>query len=626
MAVVLKATGLKDFYGKSYTVEIIDNEVSEGTGAEIQVSADGLRIDYQGSTDDPHSRIVTSTASVTFMIKDPVTHEFILERLILAKEGELFMKIYTASVLDWAGPIIADRVSWEDQHYPYPLTISANDGIGNLRGFKYQSPYGTLPYSLYAWRRVMNHISDIVGLLQYDDLYGSNVAVQVVAWWYEDSMPNTGGNPLDMAYINFWPFTEEKGLNQYEYMSAYDALHMICLAFNARFYYANGKYTFEQINARSQEVNDVFWYLYDGTYLGSFLLSNNQAIDNIQLSKETAGTFTLLPPVKEIRLKYKFKMDANYLQYLQEEYSHLGFGENTLATIDQDPLEDIRILILGKLKWELIRGNAFDIQSLPTWKLRFAMVVRVGNKWLRRQKVNNDFYSQEWENPTWVDTPDVYYFETDVFYSDFSIYVWQNDISIITPPIESSGDLIFNFYFFKIYKPDVNNAFEEEVDPGFLDFQVYWWLYNPFLGTTLANGDPYILTESNYVFEGQGKNTRVVDLTITMGDGPNATNPRRIRIHNGSELVESTQTWSPKLYTVGVSIQRLLLLEMAQLLDKPLKIMNSNIIHHGNAAYPTPYRVMNYEGDRYLFMSGTAVTTPADFNGSWFLMNPEDIE
>jgi hypothetical protein len=626
MAVVLKATSLRDHYGKTFTVEIIDTEVLEGSGNEIEVSAEGIRIDYQGSTDDPHSRIITSTASVTFMINDPVTHEFILERLILAKEGVLFMKIYANVVLMWNGPVVVDRVNWEDQHYPYPLTISANDGLGNLRGFKYKPSVGVTPYNLFEPTKVMKHITDIIGLLQYGDLYGSNAALQVAAWWYEDNMANTTDNPLDMTWITYWPFTEEKDLNQYEYMSAYDALHMICLAFNARLYHASGLYIFEQINYRSQDTSTVWLYRYNGTYIGTLPISNEGEVNGTfkDMFKETGGTFTLLPPVKEIRLKYKYKMDANFLRDRLEDYSYLGNTEQTLASIDRDAVEDIRLILLGKLRWEIVPGNTFDIQSLPTWKLRFAVRFRVGDKWLRRQRLSNDFYGRDWETPAWVDTADYYYFETDFFYADNGVYLSLEDISILTPPIESDGDVRFDFFLVNVFRPDVNNAFEEVADPISLDFLTKWWLLNPFLGTTLGNGDPFVLSETNYLFEGQGKNTRVVDLTITIGDGPNTSNPRRVQVWDGTKRVESSQTWSPKGQTVGVSLQRLLLLELAQLLDKPLKLMNANIIHY--LFYQTPYRVLNYQGDRYIFMSGSIVTTPGDFNGTWFLMNPEDIE
>jgi hypothetical protein len=627
MAVILRALNLKNVYGQNYNVEIIDLESTVESPAEIDVNSEGIVIQYQGSTDDPHSRIITSTVTVTFVLTDPEIHEFIIQRLIDAKEGILFLRVYDFPFTYWQGPIVADRVQWEDMSYPFEITISANDGIGNLKGYEYKNPIGSAPGNIFGNLRVQTHLSNILKLLQYDDLYAGpfDIALQTNCYWYESKMANTTDDPLTMCYLSYWTFTDEDGLNTYKYMSAYDALHMICTIFNARFYYAEGKYIFEQINYRSQSSNKYFLYKYNGAALGNITVNNDKDLQLPNYAKETGSSWILLPPVKEIRLKYRYKVDANYLLLFLTSFSSDSFSEQELGILDQDAVVDIRLLLLAKLRWQLVPGPLFDPLDLQVFKFRFACVIRVGTKYLRRRRSNNLFYNVQYEDPTWVDTPDYYVFETSEYYSALGQYTDINDISILTSPIESSGTLRFNFYLLNVIAPDSANTGEVIVDPGILDFNPKWWLETPWLGTTLADGEPYLLTETNYRFNGQGKNTKVKEVEITAGDGPNTTNQRRIKIFNGIAEVESSGEWSPRGETIDISIQRLLLLEMAQILDKPLKVMVSNIIH-ASGFKPSPYTVFKIDEDRYIFMSGTITTTPGDFNGSWFYMDPEPIE
>jgi hypothetical protein len=625
-AVVLRADNIKDYYFKSYRLDIEDREAGDAGITPFEVGPMGVEIDHQGATNDPHSRIITSSLTFTMFIEDDTVHEWFKTELAIAQENRFIVKLYLypGPVLQFVGTIVVDTVVWEDQHPPYSFQVNAIDGLARLKDIEYvPGEFLNVDYRL----PMIDHIIDIINLLDMSEAYTGLSALQVAAYWYEDRMANTTDCPLSMIDFSYRPFATEEGLNKYKYMSAWDALEQMALLLNARFYHANGRYVFEQINYRTESVNTNWFYLYDGTLQGALPISNEAEVNGAfnDLYKETGGAFTMIPPVRTIRLIYKFKADANYLFNQLTTWSYLFAAEQLVGLIDEDDTEDIRFLIGGKVRWEFYANPVpVDPYLIVNWKIRYKITLKVGDKWLKRIRANTTFEAPIWQPVEWSDTFDYFYWETPIYYADFGQFIGIDDLVILTPPLEDFGEVRFNFEFDRILIPDSNNV--EEVSYSPVGFEFRWWYEYPTMFTTLADGTTFIPVEKTFTYEGPVNNSRKKEVTLLLGDGPNTTNLSRIRVKGSAGWRESSGQWSPKGQTVEVSIQRLILLEMAALLVKPMTIMNANIIHYNLGIGITPFRVLNYEGNRYLFMSGKIATTPADFNGSWFLMNYEPIE
>jgi hypothetical protein len=624
--VILRAEGIKDHYDLSYRLDIEDRDGADMGIEPIEVGMQGVEIDHRGgSEDDPHSRIITSTLTVTIFIEDNEQHEWFKSQIVLSDENRYVVKLYIlpGPVLQFVGNLVTDQVIWEDMSYPYELQISAVDGLARLKDIEYKpKEFLNLDYRL----PMLEHIIDILAFLKLEDVFGSDAALQVAAYWYEDRMKNQTDCPIEMIDFSYRPFAQEKGLNKYDYMSCWEALEQMALLLNARFYHANGMFVFEQINYRTEDINTNWFYQYDGTLLGSLPVSNEGEVNGSlqDLVKERGGTFSMIPPIRTIRLRYRFKADANYLHNNLDTWSYLFAEEKLVGLIDEDDEEGIRFLLGGKVRWEFY-ANPFPLDPLMivNWKIRYKITLKVGDKWLKRVRANNTFEAPIWEPVEWSDTFAQYFWETPIYYADFGQFIGIDDLVLLTIPLEDYGEVRFNFEFDRILIPDSLGINEVDFSP--VDYEFRWWLEYPTLYTTLEDGSTFIPVERTYTYEGPVENSRRREVILYLGDGPNTTNLGRIRVLGSDGWKESSGKWTPKGQDLEVTIQKLIVMEMAALLVKPLVLMNANIIHR-NGFGITPFRVLNYLENRYLFMNGKLSTTPADFNGSWFLMNYEPLE
>lgn len=597
-----------------YLIEIIDKD--GGDDEELTFfEVPGAEWDYSGKGNDILTRILECNATIKIMVTDPAVHESFRDDLLTSDEGRFILRITatgSSSVTEFVGVILVDQVVFEDQYYPYSFQINAVSSITRLKDIQYEPKIGDAIVTLKTFKE---HLFNCIELMDIDDLYGaSDPAVIVACNWYESEMPNTDDDPLTMSGCPYSVFAIQEDANAYKYFSAYDTIEMICTLFNARFYFSQGIFYFEQINIRQDAVYDSFWYTIDGTYLTQLPISGDVTIDQSTIAKETGGTFGALPPVRSIVLQYDFNIGDNYLHDAVNAYTWQGFTERNLGNIELDNDIDFRFLFSGIIAWEIVPDDPFDPDEIPEWKLRFRVQLKVGDKWLKRDIDQPNFYSPQFEAVEWSDTEAYYFFDTDVSFIDFNVFNGSQAFELLTPIVEEGGDILFNFQFWKIYKFDPNTGNEVEVTP--ITFSVRWWLQQPSLQTVGDGEERISLTRQLIVYSNSSNNSDVKNLQIRTGDGPNTTNQNRIRIKDGANWIESGKEWTVGGSGSPYSIQRLLLLEVARLFIRPVLLMYSNIIFSQFA--PAAQRRIIYASDNYLFVNGRISSFTSDIAGTWF--------
>jgi hypothetical protein len=627
MPTILKAE-YKDYYNLTYTVDIID---LDGAADEepIHTTAEGVRWGYSGKDNDPLNRIMAANAQLTLMIQDNALHEAFRDRLYQAAEGRLRMKITATgntSVVEFIGKIMVDEVEWEDQYFPYTLQINAIDGFASLKDIPYIPPDNLVLSSRVTF---MQHVARIINLMDVKDNYGdADFAIQVNCNWYEANMANTTDNPLDMANIPFSAFAEQQEANDYKYYNAYDALAMICTVWNARIYFSQGLFKFEQINDRVSEPFDSFFYNIDGNFLIKLPITTVSVVDKVDIIKLSGGTFKALPAVRSVVLTYDYAINENYLHDSYNSYSHEGFTEKNLGNIELDPDVDIKFLITGIIRWVLKQVEIPAPNELPEWRYRFRLKLRVGNKWLKREVLEpNNFYNISYGPVEWSDTEAYYYIDLGLFFTIHADYQGNYDLDILTPPLEEAGDILFDFWLEKIFQLNWNTGLVEEI--VLTTYTFLWWLQQPYMITVGDGEEAVSLSREVLVYNNENSNSKVINIHTRIGDGPNTTNKNRILVLDiADDWVETDRSWTVGGSGTGVTIQRLLILEVAKLYVRPLKLMNTGIVFKDFA--PSAHRVLEYNSELYMFMQGNITSASADVYGTWFLLdlgsvNPDNI-
>lgn len=97
-----------------------------GTTTNIEVAgSDVLILDYPGTSQDKFEPILGSSAESEFM----TFTEFQYADLLIAEEKTHLMEVYLAGVLYWTGYLVSDRAQEPFKNTPYPVRLSAFDGI-----------------------------------------------------------------------------------------------------------------------------------------------------------------------------------------------------------------------------------------------------------------------------------------------------------------------------------------------------------------------------------------------------------------------------------------------------------------------------------------------------------------
>jgi len=601
----------KDYYNLTYKIEIYDSEYS-GEVIPFETAPPGVIWDYESSNNEPLTRVLITNANVTIYIQN-ADHQSFLDDLLLSDESQFYLTITATgntSVIEFFGFIMVDQLSLEDMETP-TLTINATDPLVKLKDI----PYRAEDFSMNIIERATfkEHLFNILSLLEAEDFFGSSAAVQVTCNWYESTMKNTTDNPMEMSRCAFSVFAEQQDAGDYKYYTCYEALEMICTLWNARLYFSQGLYKFEQINQRANEVVDSYFYLYNGTGGTKIPNSADAVIDNETIYKLRGGTFNALPPVRAIQLQYDFNINDNYLHGLFDAFNSNLSILYDLGFLDLDDDIDFKFLLSGILTWYMTTTAPLD--EIPDFKIRYRVYIKIGDKYLKRSIIDDDFYLPTYGPAEWSDIPADYFFETSVInFISGGRFEGEISIDLLTPIIEEGGLIQFQFAWVDVLVFDETTS---QATPADFDFNLVWNFQQPSLVLVGEGEERISLDREILVYSNNQNNSKIIFLNIRTGDGPTTANQNRIQVLNGSdEWVETAREWSVGGSGPTVSIQRLILMEVARLYIKPVKLMSSGVVFQDFA--PSAHRRILYDEEIYLFMSGSIDAEPATINGIWF--------
>ena len=610
----------KDYYNLTYTVEIIDNDAGSSPEHPFNIAPPGVQWSYTGKNDDPLTRILACNAKVTIFVEDGGEQEAFMHDLLTSDESRFVLKVTAtgaSSVMEFVGNIMVDQLKIDNIPTPYDFTINAVDPIAKLKDKEYRAEDFASTYI--SRKTFLEHIFNVLEAAGIEDYFGaSDLVLHTTVNWYDSNMKNTTDDPLTMANIPFSVFGKQEDTNSYSYMSVYQAMEMICTVWNARFYYSQGVWKFEQITERATSPDPSFFYNLSKGSSGKLPTAADATVDGENIVVLAGGAFTALPSARSIQLQYNFNINENLLHDQIGTWTWQGFAEESLGDMALDS-NDYRFLLSGIISWKLISDDATPIE-IEDFKIRLKVKIQVGTKYLKREIVQDFFENPQWEAATWSDTEAFYYFDTDPRYVllPTTEHEGANSFEILTPVIEEAGEILFNFEATDVLERDITNNLAKPITP--IGWEKRWWLQQPNMIVVNDEEERVSLTREVLVYTNNTNNSFTKQLQINTGDGPNSSNRNRILVlDSADDWVESARAWTVGGTGTGLSIQRLLLLEVAKLFVKPLKQYSGGVVFKDFA--PSAHRRLVYGSENYLFMTGTVNSYSADINATWFLLN-----
>ena len=132
-------SSFKSYNGWDYYLEIWVEGYS-GSASEISIGAGGPVITYGTDEQDRFSPILSSKLELPFMVTNTTQDAFIKNIRENFNEQDVYIHLYRASSSDyssvaplWSGFVLMDLSSSPDLYYPYPVTLTAVDGLSLLK-------------------------------------------------------------------------------------------------------------------------------------------------------------------------------------------------------------------------------------------------------------------------------------------------------------------------------------------------------------------------------------------------------------------------------------------------------------------------------------------------------------
>ncbi len=414
--------------GRDYKLSIIDSEGGTLVG-EMIVNQQGFTLSDTGKGRTLHSRIIGKSLKFVVQVQDSDQEDFI-ESLATSEEGRYLVELERGTDVIFRGGITTDSVEIENFPKPYDFQLEAVDGLTLLKDVPGNVSSITNPNfkkSLHEILLAQLELSSGYSLYSISD----TLLTVSMDWWseeHETEGQNLDGNALVKTYVSTQTYSKERDGERVA-LSAYAIIEDICKIFNARIYYDEGAYHYEQFAVRESSGTVARqYYSINGTELTDESDNFDIDIDQTDNFHMAGGRLSILEPLKSFTVQYQQDPQQSFLPpsppFAQEDpivWREVGEIENSV--------EDVLLEIIFDIENTLTGPN-----DDPSRNIVFLFYLKVGDYYLDGNPQN-----MEWT----TDSSNVFIFGAGIPGFVFPIVGGQISANVsteaITPPLVDSG-------------------------------------------------------------------------------------------------------------------------------------------------------------------------------------------
>ena len=404
----------------------------DGTPTELTLGKGGPVITYGTDEQDRFSPILSSKLELPFMVTNVSEDQFIKNIREQYNEQDVYIHLYRANSTDyssvsplWSGFVLMDLSASPDLYYPYPVTLTAVDGLALLKEIEFvkSGTFGSyIDTDMYSDNgRFTYWIKEILlksGASTTDDGSTEDYKFTTAINWFNSVMPTItqSTDPFYQTKCNTKMFYSKDADGNFTVINCYNVLKNLLKHWGARIIYWKHIYYIVQIQEYNTTEGGTFanpdnidtrTYTKTGTFdssadnLGDSYWTRYQLlIDNGTggIQKIAGSKFNYLPQVK--------RTQANFIDYGGKNYfGGLPFKIATAQTdiIFQDKISDMSsddsMLILIPLDITIVDPDLINTGTVKM-RLQFNMFIDNGvtRYYLKYDSVNTPkFY---WELST----------------------------------------------------------------------------------------------------------------------------------------------------------------------------------------------------------------------------------
>jgi len=597
----------------------IDDADYVGSTVTIDTMEDGFTLSYADE-----ENIIGSKVNINILVDDTTTADIdtFLADLLTAEETRFTVKITwkatpaSSAQTYWVGYVLPDLSGYDDQ-VKYIFTVTATDGLGRLKGIDYLDDSGASDVP-FGYRTVQEHI---LACLNEDVLSGlywaasSGVFLRTVVNWQDSAVgaPAAAVCPTTRIQINGEVFAKPDGAEDgdgWEFFSCYEVLKQICIHFDARLFFSQGCYRFEQFNERSDDTFYERTFARDGTLIGSSASAGyDKKIDQGAGGFKIATIrFNYRPALKKVVATYDHNTYKNYLAGLAYKWYKNSTNNGPKAISDISVDTDTRLRVSGKVKLNL----SVPVYTGP-WRYTFAMYVTTsgGHRWrsLTDAVVSNG-------NPINVITREldqwqiagVWYEITTpfIFTQNYNETVTFSALSDVVPSGTTSLEVDFD-----LLGGETNTN-------GVQSVTVNDWRVSDLVLLILGNDDAENFeTNRRYTLNNPvAGNSEVLSFDTIFGAAIKPWTPTKLLTStDGSTWTDTTATWEANNAGTSFEFGELLVSEIMSARRTPKKLMQgsvSGLAIHAHSRLVTPDTL------GWLMKQATMTAREGVWTGEWF--------
>lgn len=274
----------------------------------FKIGGKGVRIKYDTQSQGPFHPIQASTASWIFnWEKGNLAHQTFIQDLVEAQDEQRFpVEVLQDGILFWAGFLLVDQLTQQDEPFPTQVDLKATDRLGTLKDLDYdlinQLRIQNQNQTQYNFREtVIQHLIRILGATGVD-MAGPEGYLNTQATLAAYEHPKDGSqDPLVLTRLDHRAFVQGGKDGDRKALTYYKALEAILVAFGLKVLQSGGSWLVQNI----WDIQGARRWRYDstGTPQG---FSDTTAVPYQMTAKHAQGNEKYFPPIRQAEVSYKF--------------------------------------------------------------------------------------------------------------------------------------------------------------------------------------------------------------------------------------------------------------------------------------------------------------------------------
>ena len=350
----------KDFLSLDWSIQIWQDLDADPGLTTLIATGNPLNIEYNSDSDEFNESVRTSKAVINVYSET----DFLLTDLFVVEDLKSPVYIYQGADLYWKGYVLAGEYSEPYKDVPYPVTITAVDGLSLLKSMPYKYTVTELDDTFYNGRMLISQILvdiaakiNFFGFTEYVNLFEANMFQTV-----DDS-------PFDQSYLDVDIFRD---------MYCFEVMQETLKPFNAVARQIEGKI----VIYRPIELSQPVMYGRDftnATLKGSVSYIPGQSINRIATPSDIwqfpGSDLMVKGPAKKILLTHDYGYKDSWID--NDEFAGDTYGNIAAAKFDNwtsgDSLYPVGNVIPGEKDGVLLTTqssapphNAYVTQTFAT--------------------------------------------------------------------------------------------------------------------------------------------------------------------------------------------------------------------------------------------------------------------